>query len=105
MGSRERSVDAWGARGRALTAQVLTELRNARMDRDLGEATIAAALGVSPSQYSRIERGLTRGITIEQATVLLASVGLELAARVSRRSTDPRCRTRQTARTLSRGVA
>lgn len=81
MGSRERSVDAWAARGRVLTAQVLTELRNARMDRDLGEAIVAAALGISASQYSRIERGLTRGVTIEQATVLLASVGLELAVR------------------------
>jgi transcriptional regulator with XRE-family HTH domain len=81
MGSRERSVDAWAARGRALTAQVLSELRNARLDRNLGEASVAAALGVSASQYSRIERGLTRGITIEQATVLLAAVGLDLAVR------------------------
>ncbi|MBA2300884.1 MAG: helix-turn-helix transcriptional regulator, partial [Chloroflexi bacterium] len=81
MGSRERAVDAWATRGRALTAQVLAELRNARLDRDISEASVAAALGVSASQYSRIERGLTRGITIDQAAVLLASVGLELAVR------------------------
>lgn len=81
MGSRERAVDTWAARGRTLTAQLLAELRNARLDRNLGEATVAAALGVSASQYSRIERGLTRGITIEQATVLLAAVGLDLAVR------------------------
>lgn len=81
MGSRERSVDAWAARGRAMTAQILGELRNARLDRDISEASLAASLGISASQYSRIERGLTRGFTIEQAAVLLAGVGLELSVR------------------------
>src|SRR5688572_9305039 len=81
MGSRERAIDAWAARGRALTAQLLGELRNARLDRDLSEASLGASIGVSASQYSRIERGLTRGLTIEQSVVLLAGVGLELSAR------------------------
>ena len=37
---------------------------------------------MSGSQYSRIERGLTGGLSIEQASVLLAAVGLELSVRV-----------------------
>jgi transcriptional regulator with XRE-family HTH domain len=81
MGSRERSADALAARGRALTGQLLGELRNARLDRDISEASVAASLGISASQYSRIERGLTRGLSIEQATVLLGEVGLELSVR------------------------
>jgi hypothetical protein len=37
--------------------------------------------GISGAQYSRIERGLTQGLSIEQAAVLLAAVGLDLAVR------------------------
>lgn len=64
-----------------MTGQILSELRNARLDRDISEAGLAASLGISASQYSRIERGLTRGLSIEQATVLLGEVGLELSVR------------------------
>jgi transcriptional regulator with XRE-family HTH domain len=52
------------------------------MDRDLSETEVGAALGISASQYSRIERGLTGGPSIERASVLLAAVGLELSVRV-----------------------
>jgi transcriptional regulator with XRE-family HTH domain len=81
MGSRERTIDASAVRGREVTAELLSELRHARLDRDLSEATLGALIGVSGSQNSRIERGLTRGPTIEQAVMLLAGVGLELSAR------------------------
>ncbi len=64
-----------------MTGQILGELRNARLDRDISEARLAASAGISASQYSRIERGLTRGLTIEQATVLLGEVGLDLSVR------------------------
>ena len=36
---------------------------------------------MSPSQYSRIERGLTGSLSIDQASVLLSVVGLELMVR------------------------
>ena len=52
------------------------------MDRDLSEAEVGAVLGISASQYSRIERGLTDGPSIERASILLAAVGLELSVRV-----------------------
>lgn len=81
MGTRERAVDAGAARGRALTATVLRELRDGRLDRGIGGGDLARAVGISPAQYSRIERGLTDSVSIEQASILLAVVGLELSVR------------------------
>lgn len=81
MGSRGREVDAGAARGQALTTAILDELRNARLDRGLGGTDIARAIGISHAQYSRIERGLTDSLSIEQAATLLAAVGLELSVR------------------------
>lgn len=81
MGTHVRRVDAGALRGRALTAMVLRELRDGRLDRGLGGADIARAVGMSPAQYSRIERGLTASLSIEQASVLLAAIGLELSVR------------------------
>jgi transcriptional regulator with XRE-family HTH domain len=81
MGTRERRIDVGAARGRALTATVLGELRNSRLDRGIGGTDIARQVGISPAQYSRIERGLTASLSIERASVLLATVGLELSVR------------------------
>lgn len=81
MGSRKRAIDIGTARGRAITATVLSELQNARLDRGLGGTDIARAVGLSPAQYSRIERGLTASVSIQQASILLAAVGLELSVR------------------------
>lgn len=36
---------------------------------------------MSPAQYSRLERGLTTSVSMEQASILLAIVGLELRFR------------------------
>ena len=65
MGSRERPVDVGSRRGRELTAMVLRELRLARVDRNLSGAALAGALGISGARYSRIERGLVQGLSIE----------------------------------------
>ncbi|HET7494917.1 MAG TPA: helix-turn-helix transcriptional regulator [Candidatus Limnocylindrales bacterium] len=81
MGSRERHAIIGTRRGRDMTQAVLRELHDGRLDRNLSGRTVGAALGISPSEYSRIERGLTRGVTIEQLTVLLAAVGLDLSVR------------------------
>jgi transcriptional regulator with XRE-family HTH domain len=82
MGSRSRTTDAARDRGRDLTSTVLRELRDGRIDRNVSGARVAEALGCSPAQYSRLERGITGGLTIEQAAVALAAVGLELSVRV-----------------------
>lgn len=81
MGSQHRAIEEGIAKGRALTAQVLADLRGARIDRGISGASLARSVGISTAQYSRIERGLTEGVSIEQATVLLAGVGLELSVR------------------------
>jgi transcriptional regulator with XRE-family HTH domain len=81
MGAHERRVDSAVLRGRALTATVLGELRHGRLDRGLGGADVARAVGISAAQYSRIERGLTISLSIEQASALLAAVGLTLSVR------------------------
>jgi transcriptional regulator with XRE-family HTH domain len=96
MGVRERRIDMGIARGRAMTAAVLTELRNGRLDRGLGGADIAREAGISPAQYSRIERGLTGSISIEQASTLLAAVGLSSPCAPTR-SVNP-CATLRTPR-------
>jgi transcriptional regulator with XRE-family HTH domain len=81
MAGRRRAIEEGAARGRALSADLLRELRSARLDRDLSGRAVAARLGISVAQYSRIERGLTRGPSIEQASAMLAAVGLELSVR------------------------
>jgi len=82
MGSRERAIDIGVARGRAATELVLRELHQARTDRNLSGETVGRAIGITGAHYSRVERGLVSGLTIEQASRLLAAVGLQLAVRV-----------------------
>jgi transcriptional regulator with XRE-family HTH domain len=81
MPSQVRRREQARARGRAATAQLLAELRAARLDRNLSGRLVADALGITTGQYSRLERGLTRGLTVEQATVALDAVGLDLSVR------------------------
>jgi transcriptional regulator with XRE-family HTH domain len=81
MSSRERAVDVGAARGRLLTATLLEELRNARLDRGLESQDVARAIGLSPAQYSRLERGQSGGISILQASMMASAVGLELSVR------------------------
>lgn len=63
-----------------MTAKILDEIRAGRLDRGLAGLEIARAVGISAAQYSRIERGLSHGLTIQRASELLGVVGLELAA-------------------------
>ncbi|HET9757816.1 MAG TPA: helix-turn-helix transcriptional regulator [Candidatus Limnocylindrales bacterium] len=79
---RERPTDIGAARGREASRLVLRELRQARLDRNLSGELVGRAAGLSGDHYSRIERGLVQGITIEQASILLAAVGLDLSVRV-----------------------
>lgn len=82
MGSRERAVDAGAARGRALASDTLRDLRDARLDRSVAGQDVARALGMSASQFSRVERGLVEHVSIQQLAIMAASVGLELNVRL-----------------------
>jgi hypothetical protein len=57
-----------------MNATVLTELRGGRLDRGLDGADVAREAGLSAAQYSRIERGLTRSLSIEHASILVSWV-------------------------------
>ncbi len=82
MTTRRRAEREAATRGRAAADLVRRELRAGRLDRNLAGRDVAAAIGLSPAQYSRLERGLTDTLSIELATVALDAVGLELAVRV-----------------------
>jgi transcriptional regulator with XRE-family HTH domain len=64
-----------------MIGELLRELHDARIDRGLSGSRIAAAVGLSRAQYSRLERGLTADLSIIQASRVLAAVGLTFRAR------------------------
>ena len=81
MGSRERAIDIGAARARDILARLMAEARAARLAAGLGQDDVAAALGISRSQYSRMERGLSPDISINRAARLFAVLGQELSVR------------------------
>ena len=81
MPSRERSVDRASARARAIVAELGRELHEARLDRAISLTDLSHAARLSPSQISRIERGLTPNLGVPQIARLLAAVGLDFSAR------------------------
>lgn len=52
------------------------------MDRGPSGAAVARAVGLSPGQYSRIERGLSGSVSIEQMARIAAAIGCDLSVRV-----------------------
>lgn len=81
MSSRERAVDVGAARGRDILGRLVAEARTARLSSGLGQEDVASALGISRSQYSRIERGLSPHLSIEMGARLFAVLGQELSVR------------------------
>ncbi|HEY6569795.1 MAG TPA: helix-turn-helix transcriptional regulator [Candidatus Limnocylindrales bacterium] len=81
MPRRPKVVERGHVRGVELTALLQRELRDARHDRGLSQASVATALGVDRSWVSRVERGRVDDVGIIAATELLAAVGLELSVR------------------------
>jgi transcriptional regulator with XRE-family HTH domain len=81
MSSRERAVDAGAARAREMLPRLTAEARAARLGAGLGQDDVALALGISRSQYSRIERGLSPDLSIDMAARLFAVLGQALSVR------------------------
>jgi len=69
----------WIARG--IRADLAAEIRQARLAAGLSQGRAGAAVGISSSQFGRIERAEIQGLTIEQASRAAAAVGLKLVAR------------------------
>lgn len=81
MGSRERAVDIGAARARETITRLMAEARAARLTAGLGQDDVATALGISRSQYSRMERGLSPDLSIDRAARLFAVLGQDLSVR------------------------
>jgi transcriptional regulator with XRE-family HTH domain len=81
VGSRERAIDIGAARAREVLARLPAEARSARLGAGLTQDFVANAVGMSRSQYSRIERGLSPDLSIKTATRLFAVLGYDLAVR------------------------
>ena len=81
MPPRERALD----RGARLARQDLTslgnELRIGRVSRGLTLAQVGRSAGMSPSQVSRIERGLLPSASVIQVARLGGAVGLDVRIR------------------------
>jgi transcriptional regulator with XRE-family HTH domain len=74
-------VERASTRARQLIAALGHEIHTARVDRAVSLRLLSQATDLSPSQISRIERGLAPQLTITQVARLLAAVGMELSAR------------------------
>jgi transcriptional regulator with XRE-family HTH domain len=81
MGVQERAVDRGRRLGREVLLRIGIELRTARLDRGLTIDAVAAALGISGAQVSRIERGLAPGVALSTIVRLASVVGLDLVVR------------------------
>jgi transcriptional regulator with XRE-family HTH domain len=68
-------------RGRRIIVDLGAEIRTSRVASGLTLATVATAAGISPSELSRIERGLAPWLDILVAARLCAIVGLDLSVR------------------------
>ena len=81
MTTRERPGDRGRRRGERLLADLLREVREARVARNLSQASVGRAIGLSASQISLIERGRHRDVPFVVVAQLLDVLGLELSAR------------------------
>jgi transcriptional regulator with XRE-family HTH domain len=68
--------------GRAAVARIGQELREARLDRSLSIDAVAATLGISNAEVSRIERGLAPKVPLVTLCRFAAVVGLDLVPRL-----------------------
>lgn len=81
MPGRRRAVVQGEIRGRAAVAEMSRELDHAAQTLGLSYASIARDVGLSAAQVGRIAHGRSPDLSIRQASVLLAAVGLELSIR------------------------
>jgi transcriptional regulator with XRE-family HTH domain len=82
MAIRRRRADVGEARGRALVALAGREFLGARTNAGLSQDEVAAAVGISRSQYGRIERGLSPQVSLATIARIAAVLGLEASLRL-----------------------
>lgn len=82
MTARERPIDRGQRAAIASLRQIGDEIRRARSGFGLSIAAVAAAVGVSAAEVSRIERARAPWVPLVTLARLAAAVGLDLSARV-----------------------
>ena len=81
MSARERPADRGSRRGRELLRELIRESRDARIGAGLSQQLVAKAMDRSDAWVSWTESGANRSLSIEDASRLLACVGLDLSVR------------------------
>lgn len=81
MAGHERRSERADRLARKALTELGGELRQARLDHDLSQATTAVAVGISQSSWGRIERGEAPGLSLIDLARALAIVGLSLHVR------------------------
>lgn len=81
MAGRRRVVVIGETRGRSAVVQIGRELDEAIRAHGLSYASVGRDVGLSGAQIGRIAHGTSPGLSIVQASTLLAAVGQELSIR------------------------
>jgi transcriptional regulator with XRE-family HTH domain len=69
------------ALARRIRFDIGREVRDARLDGGISQRNASSRVGMSHSQFGRIERGQIEEVTVEQLSRACAAVGLRLSAR------------------------
>jgi len=81
MAARDRRLDRALAQFRDLNHEIGGEIGLARTSAGVSQDAAGASVGMSGSQFGRIERGELRGVSVEQWCRAAAAVGLRLHVR------------------------
>jgi transcriptional regulator with XRE-family HTH domain len=81
MATVERVFDRGRRRADRLRRLVGNDLRDARLSHGLSQGAVAEAVRISAPKLSRIENGRLETLSIEDAALVAAAVGLELTVR------------------------
>ena len=81
MATTQRARDIGAERAQRAIVEFGRDARDARRLANLSQEQVGAAVSVSHSHISRIERGLVRNLSIDLAARVAAAVGLDLSLR------------------------
>jgi transcriptional regulator with XRE-family HTH domain len=76
MTATDRRIDRAIRASEEARRRLGAEIRQARLEHDLSQATVARGAGLAPSTLSRLERGVTRSVPLEDLFRAAAAVGL-----------------------------
>ncbi len=82
MAATDRRIDRALRASEQVRRRLGAEIRQARLEHDLSQATAARGAGLAPSSWSRLERGAARSVPLEDIFRAAAAVGLVFKAQV-----------------------